>query len=89
MADQPPPHQTPQGLPAALQANVNAIIPDPHQEGGPAMQPLVPARQPSTFLELFQDVQRDPCQGHYAAIMARFNPEVQGPVNANTLLEQA
>jgi hypothetical protein len=89
MADQPPPPLTPQGLPAALQANANDLIPDPHMGGGPAMQPLIPARRPSTFLELFQDVQRDPCQGRYQAIMARFNPEVQGPVNVNTLTEQA
>jgi hypothetical protein len=34
-------------------------------------------------------MQRDPCQGQYAAIMARFNPAVPGPVNANTLFEQA
>jgi hypothetical protein len=50
---------------------------------------MPPVRKPRTFLELYQDGQRDPCQGRYAQIMARFNLEVQEPVAVNTLWDQA
>jgi hypothetical protein len=95
MADQPLPHMMPQGLPAAGQAaalahgNAPGIQPLPCGEVAIAPQVMPLAGKPRTFLELYQDGQRDPCQGRYAQIMARFNPEVQEPVAANTLWDQA
>jgi len=96
MADQPP------GLPAnqllTPQFPVDAAAPPaqnagiPPAGGNPAAlgiqaPPLL--RRPSTFFEFYQDLQRDPCQGNYAAIMARFNPAQPNAVPANVLMEQA
>ena len=95
MADQPLPQMMPQGLPAAGQAaalahvNVPVIQPLPCGDAAVAPQVMPLAGKPRTFLELYQDGQRDPCQGRYTQIMARFNPEVQDPVAANTLWDQA
>jgi hypothetical protein len=83
--------------PANVQPNPPIVGPVPPLPlGAPGLAAVAPmlaalpvARRPSTFLELYQDVQRDPCQGQYAAIMARFNPQVPEPVNSNTLFEQA
>ena len=95
MADQPPPHMMPQGLPAAGQAaalaytNAQLLPPPPIGDAAEAPQVMLPVGKPRTFIEMYQDGQRDPCQGRYAQIMARFNPEVQEPVATNTLWEQA
>jgi hypothetical protein len=45
--------------------------------------------RPRTFLQFYEDASKDPCKGEYGHIMARFNPEDAGSVDADQLLSQA
>ncbi|MFN9978807.1 MAG: hypothetical protein ACK53Y_02775, partial [bacterium] len=80
MADQLPGLSANQLLTPQFQ--VDAAAPPAQNVGMPPAggTPAVPGiqappllRRPCTFLEFYQDPQRDPCQGNYTAIMARFN----------------
>jgi len=90
MAGQPP-LQMPQGLPAQPppiqpQLEIPQLMAPP---GGAAPLPIGgTTRRPSTFLEFYQEPLSDPCQGRYANILNRFNPESAHAVAANVLLEQ-
>jgi hypothetical protein len=90
MAGQPP-LQMPQGLPAQPppiqpQLEIPQLRAPP---GGAAPLPIGGmTRRPSTFLEFYQEPLSDPCQGRYANILNRFNPESAHAVAANVLLEQ-
>jgi hypothetical protein len=98
MAGQPP-LPMPQGLPAPPPPMPLPLQPPMPQPNAPQlMAPLEAAaapqlggaaRRPTTFLELYQDPQRDPCQGQYASILARFNTESAQATAPNILLEQA
>jgi hypothetical protein len=45
-----------------------------------------PAR---TFLQFYEDAQKDPCRGNYQRIMQRFDPIDQGAANPEVLYDQA
>jgi hypothetical protein len=55
----------------------------------PQQQPALADTQHQDFRSFYGDTTLDPCQGDYAPIMARFDPEVNPGITAAMLLEQA
>jgi hypothetical protein len=79
MAGLMPPNQVPV-QPAPV------MPPQPPPAGGLGM-PIAP--RPRTFRQFYEDTSRDPCQGEYARIMQRFDPDTANPIASEVLLEQA
>ena len=84
----------PQGL--AQPAPAIVVQPGPAAgHGGLPVQPVPPRQdlpeQPKarTFMQFYEDLSKDPCNGDYGRIMQRFDPESPTAVATEVLLEQA
>ncbi len=87
--DDAPEPQQPNALPVP-QAGIplNAGLHPPPINGRQDLA-LPDTPKPRTFQQFFSDTSKDPCQGEYGRVMARFDPEAENAVPGEVLLEQA
>jgi hypothetical protein len=78
----------PQGI--AQPASGIVVPPGPVGPVGILPNQAMPEEQKArTFVQLYEDTAKDPCNGDYSRIMQRFDPESPTVVAPETLLEQA